>query len=425
MDISFTPSPWQQQVLDDFRRFNVLVVHRGAGKTYLCVQLLRMFALMEKEQHAVYCYIAPELGQAKRIAAEQLFHGLEDIPGTRMNFQEGWVKLGHNGCRIMILGLSDAERVRGLHLNGVIVDEFGDVPAEVWGRVLRPTLERKKGWAFMIGTPKQGDSLLEMFKIAGDLPDLFQRKWLTINDTGIKTKSEIEDLKREYMARGDLASYEQEYENNPSAQMDAFYHRAYIDGARKSNRIGDFPYTPGVGVEAALDIGADGTAIWFAQRVKGKINLIDYYQVSGAKLDAVLNVITSKDYTYRTIFLPWDAEQERVNVDFNIAKQFQHAGLPVKVLKKPSVRAGLLEVNTLIRHCNFNEETCKEGILCLENYSAKVDKKTGMVMPTPKHDKYSHGADALRYLALGLGTLSSGPGGPVRIDTDWSIFDNI
>jgi phage terminase large subunit len=423
LNLNFTPSRWQQEVIDDFRRFNVLVVHRGSGKTFLCVQLIRMMALAEKEEHAIYVYMAPELGQAKRIAAEQLFAGLEDIPDTRINWQEGWARLGHNGCRIMILGLSDAERVRGLHVNGMVADEFGDIAPEVWGTVLRPTLERKKGWAFLIGTPKKDDSIMGMYHVAGELPDMFQRKWLTIHDTGIYSKNEIEDIKREYIARGDLASYEQEYENNPVAQMDAFYYRSYMEGARKSGRVGVFPYIPGIGVEAALDIGADGTAIWFAQRVKGTINIIDYYQVTGSKLDAVLNVLSGKDYGYKAIHLPWDAEQERVNVDYNIAAQFRERGFPVRVLKKPPIRAGIMEATTLIRNCNFNEGPCKEGLACLDNYSAKVDKKTGLVLPQPKHDKYSHGADAYRYLAIGLRSLGGGGGGRTIIDTSWDILN--
>lgn len=420
--IEFKPSQWQQRVIDDFKRFNVLVIHRSAGKSFLCIQLLRMMALAEKEQHAVYVYLAPELGQAKRVAAEQLFHGLEDIPGTRINWQEGWAKLGHNGCRILILGLSDADRVRGLHVNGMVADEFGDISAEVWGTILRPTLERKKGWAFLIGTPKKGDSLMEMYNVAGELPDLFQRKWMTIHDTGIYNKDEIEDIKREYMARGDLASYEQEYENNPVAQMDAYYYRSYIDSAKKSGRVGSFPYNPGLAVEAALDIGADGTAIWWCQRDKGAINIIDYFEVAGAKLEAVLNVLSGKNYGYKAIHLPWDAEQERVNVEFNVASQFISHGFPVRVLKKPPVRAGIMEAATLIRYCNFNEVACKDGLLSLENYSAKVDKKTGMILPQAKHDKYSHGADAFRYLAMGLKTLNQNSG-RTHVDLSWSIFD--
>lgn len=425
ISLEFKPTEWQQSIIDNFKRFNVLVVARGSGKTFLALQLLRLSALATKEEHAVYAFVCPELNQAKRVSFDILTAGIAGIPGTKVNNQESWIKLGHNGAKIIVLGLSDAERLRGMHLNGLVVDEFGDIPTGVWGAVLRPTIERKLAWAFLIGTPKAGDELLKMYQVALDDPENYQARLLTISDTKLYNEDRITRLRNEYVARGELGLYEQEYECNPTAIIDAYYYRGYMRTAKETGRIGAFPHMPGIPVECALDLGADGTAVWFAQRVKGKINVIGYYSVVGNKIDTILNYMLTRDYTYKKVYLPWDSEQERIHVDFNIASQFKAAGFPVEVLKKPPVKAGIMEATTLIRHCNFDEDGCKTGIEVLENYSSKVDKQTGLPLPTPKHDQYSHGADAWRYLAMGLRTL--GPETQIAViqPPSWSIFDDL
>ena len=40
------------------------------------------------------------------------------------------------------------------------------------------------------------------------------------------------------------------------------------------------------------------------------------------------------------------------------------------------------------------------GIDCLEHYRKKLNEKTGAFMEKPEHDRFSHGADAFRTLAV-------------------------
>jgi hypothetical protein len=48
----------------------------------------------------------------------------------------------------------------------------------------------------------------------------------------------------------------------------------------------------------------------------------------------------------------------------------------------------------------FCSENASEGLECLRNYKRKYDADTGVYQKMPVHDKYSHGADALRSFAV-------------------------
>ncbi len=50
----------------------------------------------------------------------------------------------------------------------------------------------------------------------------------------------------------------------------------------------------------------------------------------------------------------------------------------------------------------MDEGKCKHLIKCLENYRKEFDQRLEVYKDRPRHDKYSHGADAMRYLAIAV-----------------------
>ena len=55
----------------------------------------------------------------------------------------------------------------------------------------------------------------------------------------------------------------------------------------------------------------DQTVIWFVQRYKSQIRLIDYYEASGEGLDHYAKVINNKPYDYSTHIAPHDIKVKR------------------------------------------------------------------------------------------------------------------
>ena len=143
-------------------RWAVLVCHRRAGKTVACIAELVACALVTNKQNARYAYICPQFNQAKDVAWVYIKQLTSDIPGISYNESELRADLP-NGSRIRLYGADNPDRMRGLYLDGVILDEYADMKPSIWGEVLRPALSDRKGWGVFIGTPKGHNDFYDLW----------------------------------------------------------------------------------------------------------------------------------------------------------------------------------------------------------------------------------------------------------------------
>src|SRR5262245_11669415 len=137
--------PAFQGLLQTSKRWCIALAHRRAGKTVACVQRLFKAGLETKLPDSRYAYVAPLYGQAKDVAWQYVTHYAQGLNAT-INQSELRVDLP-NGSRIRLYGSDNPDRLRGLYLDGVILDEFADMRPSVWGEVIRPMLADRKGWA--------------------------------------------------------------------------------------------------------------------------------------------------------------------------------------------------------------------------------------------------------------------------------------
>lgn len=157
--IPYAPRPLQWRFHQQRTRFCVLLCHRRFGKTVAAVNDLLRAALRTSRTDWRAAYAAPYLGQAKAVAWDYLRHFAGVIPGTR--FHEGELRCDlPNGARIRLYGTDNAQALRGLYLDDLVLDEPADIPREVWSQILRPALADRQGRALFCGTPKGCDNLL-------------------------------------------------------------------------------------------------------------------------------------------------------------------------------------------------------------------------------------------------------------------------
>lgn len=204
IDLGFRARDWQAEVARGFKRFNVLVVHRRAGKTVLAIILLIGRALRNQKQSPRYAYVAPLFNQAKDTAWTYLKHYAGKLPGSKINESETFVELA-NGARIRIYGADNPDRLRGIYLDGVVLDEVADMKPEVWDEVVLPTLADRTGWSLFIGTPKGVNRFSELYDKATG-PNWY-RALFDVYATGALPASEIE-IAQHTMPEG---SFRQEY----------------------------------------------------------------------------------------------------------------------------------------------------------------------------------------------------------------------
>ena len=195
IDLGFYPRSWQAEALQALKRFSVLVVHRRGGKTVLAVMQLVHAALKNQTGNGRYAYVAPLFRQAKAVAWDYLKHYSSKIPGTKINESECYVELT-NGCRIRIYGADNPDSLRGVWLDGLVLDEVAQMKAEVWGEILLPALADRNGWVLIIGTPK-GLNLFSDIYFKARTDDQWFARVYTYKDTNTIDPVQLETMQKE------------------------------------------------------------------------------------------------------------------------------------------------------------------------------------------------------------------------------------
>jgi len=396
--IPYAPRGQFRSFHDRAERWSCIVAHRRAGKTVACVNELIKAALTCEKPDGRFAYLAPYHAQAKDIAWDYLVRYSAPIPGLSVNISE--LRIDYpNGARVRLYGAENAERMRGLYLDGVVIDEPADIDPRVWPEIIRPALSDRQGWAIWIGTPKGRNSFHEIWAKAQKEPDWFALM-LKASETGLVDPGELAE------ARKDMTEdqYAQEFECSFDAAIMGAYYSKDLIRADADKRVGRVPYEPRLPVWTAWDLGiGDSTAIWFAQQSGQEVRLIDYYEASGVGLDHYVKTLREKPYSYADHILPHDAEVKELGTGRSRLETLRSLGLSkVTVIPAQSVEDGINAARLLIPRCWFDSEKCGRGLEALRQYRAEFDEKLKTLKNRPLHDWTSHAADAFRYLALGL-----------------------
>jgi phage terminase large subunit len=393
-------------------RWAVAVAHRRAGKTVACVNELVRRASGCKKKDPRFAYIAPQLNQAKDIAWQYLKEYTSFIPNVKIHESELWVQLP-GGARIRIYGADNPDRLRGIYLDGVVLDEFGDMDPTVWSQVIRPALSDRKGWACFIGTPKGKNTFHKIWTEAEGRDD-WTRVMLKASETDLLDAAELADARRTLSED----EYAQEYECSFEAAVKGAYYGKEMNDA--ADRITSVPYDPRLPVHTAWDLGvADSTVIWFVQSHGRETRIIDVLKGEGVGLDWYAKQLQSRDYLWGNHYLPHDVEVRELGTGKSRKEVLEGFGIKVTVCPNIPIADGIQAVRMLLPTCYFDREKCKAGIEALRMYRREYDEKRQEFRVNPFHDWTSHYADALRYFAVGHSNRAESR--PIKYETKWVV----
>lgn len=261
VDLEYRPRQWQKECHADRSRFRVLALHRRAGKTVLATMELIDAALQTKKELALYAYIAPYLSQSKSIAWGMMkfrLRKLIELEAIHVNEAELTITFLNNGAKIRLFGGDNYDALRGVRLDGVVMDEVGNMHPELWEDVVQAALSDRKGFALFIGTPSGVNMFSEKYFKAKTLPDWSSRIF-TVYDTEAIDADEVVRLRRDMSE----ASFEREYMCNFSASgEDQLISLDDVETASKRIiKIGECDYAPKIiGVDIAR-FGDDSSVI--------------------------------------------------------------------------------------------------------------------------------------------------------------------
>lgn len=287
IDVStgFSPHMFQVQArsLIQSVRFAVLVCHRRWGKTVFAVMELILGAMLTDRPDFKAAYVAPFRKQAKDIAWDYFKRFTGNIPGISFNETELTV-LFPNGAKITLYGADNADALRGLYFDYVVMDEVADMKPYVWGEIVRPALADRKGRCLFIGTPKGMNLFFELYNrgVSGD-----GKSWGSALYPASKTVNVLPWITDEELeaAKTDLteAQYRQEFECDFNASSDNTLITLDLIYAARGKHIpeSEYRFSPLVfGVDVAR-FGGDacviqprqGLAAFPAQRIVGIDNM--------------------------------------------------------------------------------------------------------------------------------------------------------
>lgn len=221
VDTGFSPHEFQCRARAVLMgcRFVVLVCHRRWGKTVFAVMELILAALSTPRKDFRGAYVAPFRKQAKDIAWDYFKKFAGMIPGVSFNETELTVSFP-NGSKITLYGADNAEALRGLYFDYVVMDEVADMRPYVWGEIVRPALADRKGRCLFIGTPKGMNLFFELYNRGVSDGKVWAamvfRASDTVNILPWITQEELDN------AKADLtdAQYRQEFECDFNASSD-------------------------------------------------------------------------------------------------------------------------------------------------------------------------------------------------------------
>ena len=378
------------------QRWACIVAHRRAGKTVSCIMDLIDAALRSTSPDARFAYISPTYAQSKDSVWLYLKRFTAAIPGVEQRESDLMVVFA-NGARVRLYGSDNYNRMRGIFLDGCVLDEYADMAPRAWPEVIRPALADRHGWAVFIGTPRGRNDFWRVHQHAEVNPEWFSLV-LRASETGILPDDELADMSNMLT----FEQYSQEFECSFDAAILGSYFGRELADAETAGRITSVPYDPAIPVHTAWDIGiGDSTAIWFFQIVLSELHVIDHYEASGFALGHYVDVLKSKPYQYGRDYLPHDAMARELGTGRSIFETMKAlSGRHPWIVRKLSIMDGINATRVTLGRAWFDAANCHDGLEALRAYHAEFDERAKVFSDRPKHDWSSHSSDAARYMSL-------------------------
>jgi len=171
------------------------------------------------------------------------------------------------------------------------------------------------------------------------------------------------------------------------------------------HRYCNVPFDPSVPVFTFWDIGtSDMTVVLFVQFIGKEIHVIDMIKDNNKGLNdyympEVLKRMDTCGYRYKMHYLPHDGGKREWTNNTKIIDQVRKTTNDVMQLPRDVLADGIQSTRTMFKNVWINKLKCEELYEDLNNYRREWIDKLAIWSDKPIHDRYSHSADAFRYIS--------------------------
>jgi phage terminase large subunit len=396
VSLAYTPRDHFLPLHQRKTRWCLVVAHRRAGKTFALINDLILGALEVTLPNPRLAFAAPTYAQAQRIAWDYLKRQAQPFLEKRPNETELCVQLVGDR-KIYLIGMDNPDSIRGLYLDGAVLDEFGFARPSAYTQIILPALSDRRGWAVLSSTPNGQNHFYDQYQLAVTRPETWTTLFLPHSVTHVIPPEEVAMLQ----AAMSEEEFAQEFDCSFTASILGSIYGRLINSLESKGQLGSAHYDPSRPVQIAFDLGySDATALWVFQPSMDGIAILQYHENTRQPVDYYIEYIRSQSYAVSDIFLPHDARARTLVTGRSILDQFLRA-FPnrVRIAPKLAIADGIAAVRQLLPSCHFSSG-CADGIRCLRQYQYRYDEVNQCFSTAPLHDWASNGADAFRTLAV-------------------------
>ncbi len=199
------------------------------------------------------------------------------------------------------------------------------------------------------------------------------------------------------------------YQEYPATSLEAFtrvndgsyYGVVFQNFVVAKNRILPKLFDINLPVHVAMDLGVNDTFVLiYFQVFREELRIIDEYTNSGEALEHYVGHMNDSGYMIDRVICPHDIEVTELSTNKTRLSVLYELGVRnITVLERSSVMDGIEQVRQRMKTL-WIDPKCTYIISCASNYSKEWDEKRLTFKMKPLHDKFSHGADCLRYVVM-------------------------
>lgn len=275
----------------------------------------------------------------------------------------------------------------------------------------------KKSWDVLIPTiRKEGSEIWATFNPELDTDETYTRfvvrpplgaQVVKINWNDNPWFPAVLDRERQALAERDPEAYRNVWEGECRSAVEGAIFAKEVAALYESNRVRPVPYDPLLPVHTVWDLGwNDQTSIVLVQRAS-EVRIIGYIEDSHRTLAEYVAQLKALPYVWGTDWLPHDGRAKDFKSGKSAEEMMRSLGRTVRIVENLDVESGIKAARMMFPRL-YVDPSCERLLHCLKRYRRAINSTTNEP-GAPLHDEFSHGADAVRYMALCVDQMGNAP----------------
>ena len=376
-------------------RFICGALSRRQGKTYIA-NIIGQLTVLVPGSHVLLMSPNYSLSQISFDLQRNLIKHF-DLEVIRDNAKDRVIELSNNST-IRMGSINQVDSVVGRSYDLIIFDEAALTDGrDAFNVALRPTLDKDNSKALFISTPRGRNNWFAEFFYRGfndEFPD-----WLSVKATYHENPRFSEQDILEAQKSMSTAEFAQEYLADFNTYEGQIWNFDYENCTTNTDQF----EPQGMDVFAGLDVGyKDPTAFiviaydWDNEVYYVLDEYIDSEKTTEYHASEIQQLIQKWDIDY--IYIDSAAQQTR----YDFAQNYDISTINAK----KSVLDGIAHVANIVDNNKLLvNQKCEHTLECLDQY--QWDPNPNLLREKPKHDRFSHMSDALRYALYSFETVGS------------------